>query len=254
MKYIIFIIIFISILYLFYKTSLSELFSNDRTYTKQYLNNLKICICMSETDNIYSYSKLSEYINTLYAKKHGYDFKMFNVKMTDRSPQWCKIDVINTLLNKKYDYDYLFWIDADAFFNIQSIPLETFITPNKNIIICDDIPNSGRKNTINTGTFFVKCNDWSRELFKSLWNYKGDYLYKHFHEQTLLEYYINNNINNIQQYIDIKPCRSFNMDINQLNDGTVYDNFIIHLMATSQQFRIKFMKDWILTGPKPAFL
>ena len=220
---------------------------------------------MSETENIYPYSKLSEYINSFYAKKHGYDFKMFNVIMTDRAPQWCKIDVINILLDKeKYNYDYLFWIDADAFFNIHSARLETFITDTdtqqdteKNIIICDDIPNSRRKNTVNTGTFFVKCNNWSRNFFKSLWNYKGDYLYKHFHEQTIMEYYIDNDIMNAKQHIDIKPCRAFNTDINQLTDGSIHDNFIIHLMAMPQDFRVKFMNNWILSPnriAKPPFL
>lgn len=208
----------------------------------------KICICMSHTENIYDYSKLTERINKEYAIKHGYDFQIFNLEMTDRAPQWCKIDVINRLLNENdiNQYDYLFWIDADAFINKHDIPLETFITDmNKNIIICDDVPNSGKENTINSGTFFVKCNDWSKEFFKKLWDYNGEYLYKYFHEQTMMEYYINENIMDAKKYIEVKPASTFNSDINQIYNGSGKDTFLIHLMAMSRDFRVEYINNWM---------
>lgn len=208
----------------------------------------KICICMSHTENIYEYSKLTERINKEYAIKHGYDFQIFNLEMKDRAPQWCKIDVINRLLDENdiNKYEYLFWIDADAFFNKHDVRLETFITDSeKNIIICDDVPNSGKENTINTGTFFVKCNDWSKKFFKDLWNYDGEYLYKHFHEQTMIEHSINDNIMDAKKYIEVKPASTFNSDINQIYDGSVKDTFLIHLMALSSEFRVEYINNWM---------
>jgi len=229
--------------------------------------NIKICICMSDTPNIHGYSKLSEMINKVYAEKHGYDFKMFDVVMKDRAPQWCKIKVIKDLLDNNTEYDYLFWIDADAFFNKHEIPLEHFINDklnsdklnsdklnsdnnkmDSNIIICDDIINSGRPNVnalINTGAFFVNCNDWSKNFFDSMWNYKGEYLYKHFHEQTIMEYYIDNKIMDADKFIDIRKSTDFNSEFRQINDGSINNNFVIHLMALPADFRINFMSKWI---------
>ena len=108
---------------------------------------------MSHTENIYEYSKLTERINRAYCKKHGYDFEIFNVTPTDRAAQWCKVEVVQRLLGRD-EYDYIFWIDADAFFSQQTIDLESRISDyTKDIIICSDDSNSGRIGSINTGTF-----------------------------------------------------------------------------------------------------
>lgn len=207
---------------------------------------MKICICMSQTDNIKEYSSLTEKINKKYAKLHNYDFKMLNHIMTDRSPQWCKVKVVNECL--EYNYDYLFWIDADAFFNKHTIKLEEIINQDldKNIIICDDIANSGRNNTLNSGTFFVKCNDWSKQFFKTLWEYDGNYKYDYFHEQTMIEKYLDDNFMDSQRYISVRPAREFNTEINvQLNDNSIYDNFVIHLMGHTKDFRVQFINNWL---------
>ena len=201
---------------------------------------------MSQTENIKAYSSLTEKINKEYAYHHDYDFKMFNEIMTDRAPQWCKIKVINELLNDS-KYDYLFWIDADAYFNKKEIKLESFINEDidKNIIICDDIVNSGKDNTINSGTFFVKCTDWSKEFFKKIWEYSGKYRYDYFHEQTIIENYLKDNIMECRSHIVIKPCRYFNTEINlQLLDNSIHDNFIIHLMGKSSEFRVDFINKY----------
>jgi len=211
--------------------------------------NSKICIVMSHTENIYSYSKLAEYINRIYACKHGYDFKIFNLTMKDRAPQWCKIEAINVLLNdEQSNYDYLFWIDADAFFNNHNIPLETFITDsNKNIIICDDSPNSSKPNSINTGTFFVKCSEWSRNFFNKIWNYNGEHLYKPLHEQTVIDMTILYDFMNMKENILIYPTDVFNSIYHKLsNENYKRDNFILHVMAHSSDTRRKYMNDWLL--------
>lgn len=202
---------------------------------------------MSATPNIYHYSKLSEKINQKYARTNHYDFIMMDLEMADRAPQWCKIKVIIDILTMSTKrYDYLFWIDADAIFNKHNITLESLIKndPNADIIICDDIENSGRHNTINTGTFFVKCNEWSLKFFKDIWNYKGPLLFKPYHEQTVIEKYMEKNPR--QKNIVVKPGTLFNTYINtQMYDKTINDNFIIHLMQMSSEYRVKFMSEWI---------
>jgi len=217
----------------------------------------KICIVMSHTENIYSYSKIAEYINKLYAYKHGYDFKIFNLVMKDRAPQWCKIDAINRVLNDQQSkYDYLFWIDADAFFNNHNIPLDAFITDsNKNIIICDDIPNSTRPNTVNTGTFFVKCTEWSRDFFNQIWKYDGEYLYKHFHEQTIIDMCILQNFINIKEKIIVYPTNTFNSTFGKLWDKNyIRDNFILHIMAQSSDTRRAYMNEWLIKNGHSVYI
>jgi hypothetical protein len=204
------------------------------------IQSIRICICMSATPNIYSYSKLSEYINRKYAEKHGYTFVMFYDTMTDRAPQWCKIQVLNKLLDTDM-YDYIFWIDADAFFNNFDIGIQKIISDSKkDLIICDDIANSGRKDTLNSGTFIVKTTDWSKDFFKKLWSYKGPYLYKYFHEQTMMEQYLD------KDHMDVRPAKEFNTEIGvQLKNNTLKDNYVIHLMAMTADFRVKYMSEWI---------
>ena len=217
------------------------------SHGKEVFEKLRICVCMSYTDNIKSYSSMTEKINRKYAIKHGYDFKVFSHKMTDRAPQWCKISVINELLSLN-KYDYLFWIDSDAFFNNHDVKLENIINNDKSkqIIICDDIKNSGgRKNAINTGTIFIKCSEWSKKFFKLLWNYKGMYLYDAFHEQKVLEDFIDKKIMECQLKITIKPSNLFNTDYYLLDEPQIKNNFIIHVMSKPENYRIEYIGKWI---------
>lgn len=214
-------------------------------------NESTICICMSYTPNIKSYSQLAEKINRKYAIKNGYALKIFNKEMKNRAPQWCKIDVINELLQKNI-YKYLFWIDSDAFFNKHDIKIEDIINndDDKNIIICSDDVNNGNENknrkTVNTGTMIVKCNKWSKDFFKLLWNYETEYRFKPLHEQTVLENFIKLNVMNCKKYISIKDGKLFNSEIvQQLYEGNLYDNYVVHLASLGEEERIKHMKGWI---------
>ena len=208
----------------------------------------RICICTSFTENIASYAKLSVEINNKYAKRHGYDFVVKNEVMTDRAPQWCKIKVINDLLalNK---YDYIFWIDADAFFNDQSIKLETLINDNfdnkYNMLICNDDLNSGAKNRVNSGTFLINTSQWCKDLFKLIWEYKGKYLYDYFHEQTIIEQVIESNMLGAKDKIKVMGGNVFNSELHHVKNGNAEFDYVTHLMGSSQEYRINFMTKWI---------
>lgn len=197
----------------------------------------KICICMCATPNIHVYSKLSERINKAYAEKHNYDFKIFDYMPTDRAPQWCKIKVILDLLND-YKYDYLFWIDADAFFNKHDIKLEKWISDYE-IVICDDEKNSYIENTINTGTMLIKCSDWNKWFFQEIWNYKGPLLYAPYHEQNVMEQMIKHH--KVESKIKVLDANDFNSVCDEISD----DTFVIHLMSYSSQIRRFYMEKWI---------
>ena len=204
---------------------------------------LKICVCMSHTENIYEYSKLTERINRAYCKKHGYDFEIFNVTPTDRAAQWCKVEVVQRLLGRD-EYDYIFWIDADAFFSQQTIDLESRISDyTKDIIICSDDSNSGRIGSINTGTFFIKCTEWSKNFCKEWYEYTGKYLKEHYHEQSVLEYRINDK--EFDRHVEIHPERHFNASITDFYNGTMSRHFVTHLMALDTKTRVNYITKWI---------
>ena len=233
--------------YLFSRNKIEHYSTSDK-------NNKHIVICMSYTDNISSYSKYSHFINKKYAEKHGYDFVKFDYEMTDRAQQWCKVKAINQLLNEsEKDYKYIFWIDSDAFFNNFNITLESIIDKyaDKDIIICDDLPNSGKINTINTGTMFIKCTTWSKQFCNEWYNYSGEFLYSLLHEQRVLDDYINNNNNNFKDHVAICPTNTFNSASYEYEGGYKNrDDFICHLMARQSDYRINYMKHWIKDHPE----
>jgi hypothetical protein len=199
---------------------------------------------MSHTENIYEYSKLTEIINRAYCKKHEYDFEIFNVMPKDRAAQWCKVEVVQRLLDLD-KYDYVFWIDADAFFSQQDIRLETRIKDyTKDVIICSDDSNSGRTGSINTGTFFIKNTEWSREFCKEWYNYTGEYLEKHFHEQSVLENRINSD-KEFVRHVEIHPERHFNASITDFYNGTMSSHFVTHLMALDTKTRVEYITKWM---------
>lgn len=217
---------------------------------KENMINRDICICMSYTPNIKSYSEISEKINKIYANKNNYDFKVFNIELNDRSPQWSKIYVINKLL-KENSYKYLFWIDSDAFFNDHNKKVEDIINnDSKDIIICNDDINSGNtdknKITVNTGTIIIKCTNWTKDFFNLLWNYESKYKTQPFYEQNVFEEFIKLNKINCREHISIKDGKLFNSEINeQINKRTLFDNFVVHLAGLDEKTRIQYMNSWL---------
>lgn len=156
---------------------------------------MKIGIITSCTTDTYDWSQISFWINRNYAIKWNYDFiSNVHIRNSDFSPHWFKIyDVLDNLPN----YDWLFWIDADAFFFDDSKDLKKIIdldTSGVNLHICKDIPSEGEKwediKRINTGTFFIKNCDWSFKVFSHIIDNKGRHAHDNFHEQDVLYYHI----------------------------------------------------------------
>ncbi len=74
------------------------------------------------------YADYSIYLNYMYAKRHGYDFKLYVnpdfAAVQKRSPAWIKLYFLRSLLK---NYDYVFGIDMDAYVFDQSTPILQFI-------------------------------------------------------------------------------------------------------------------------------
>jgi hypothetical protein len=189
---------------------------------------------MLYTPNISSYSKITEQINRKYCNKWQYDFKLYDTLIPNKWATWSKLDAIKkTLFNN--DYDYIFWIDSDAFFNNHDIQLENFITT-YDMYICDDLPNNlpGQHCIVNTGTMLIKNTKYMQDFINIWLNYDGPYNYQPYHEQTILDYMIKNNIFNCENKIKIYKANTFNSIIYEFHN----DDFIIHMMDMDEQNRI----------------
>lgn len=201
---------------------------------------MKICVVMLYTPNISSYSSITERINRQYCNKWNYDFKLYNTLIPNKWPTWSKLEAIKSSLP---NYDYIFWIDSDAFFNDHDIKLEQFIT-SYDMYICDDLPNNvpGQHCLVNTGTMLIKNTKYMQDFINIWLNYDGPYNYQPYHEQTVLDYMIKNNIFNCKTKIKIYSATTFNSVF-----GEFYDNdFIIHMMGLDEQNRINIAKQFIL--------
>jgi hypothetical protein len=202
-----------------------------------------ICIVTLYTKNIESYSKLTEKINKKYANDNNYDFIVFKERFSnDRAPQWDKLKAIQKCL--ELGYKYVFWIDSDAYFN-KNIRLETFLKDEKEFYICEDLKNSDNKCLINTGTMLIKNTNYIKLFLEKWWeSYDKEYLFKPYHEQTILDNIIKNNYFNIKEKIQIYPDYTFNCYFNDVYNKNTRDNlFVVHMMATSEDIRVKIAKE-----------
>lgn len=195
---------------------------------------------MLYTPNISSYSSITEQINRQYCNKWNYDFKLYDTLIPNKWATWSKLEAIKSTLS---NYDYIFWIDSDAFFNNHDIKLEQFIT-SYDMYICDDLPNNipGQHCLVNTGTMLIKNTKYMQDFINIWLNYDGPYNYQPYHEQTVLDYMIKNNIFNCKTKIKIYSTTTFNSVIYEFHDN----DFIIHMMGLDEQSRINIAKQFIL--------
>ena len=140
---------------------------------------LKIGVFMWYNEAIKDYAELNYNINKIYCEKHHYSLIKSNERLcTTRKPHWERIP----LMLKHFDeFDYLVWIDADAYFYIDSPPIENVINsyPDKLFIFSGDTDNNSNiKLTcqINSGFFIVKQSQKSRDILNT-W-FTDDVLFK----------------------------------------------------------------------------
>lgn len=205
---------------------------------------MKILIVTSYNKEIEEYAVITSEINKIYSKKKGYSICIENNADTlidDKSVHitWNKIILLERLMHEYKEYDWLFYIDSDAIFNNHNIRLENIIEKykNYNLVMADDKPMGGK--LINSGTILVKNCDWSRTFFTLWYNggIKSKWKTNFPHEQGYFAekwedsfFYLPNNIyiTNTQEINSTYPLESNPKDI-----------FILHLMSTSKEFRIK---------------
>ena len=148
----------------------------------------------------YSIGRICEAVNRQYASSNGYiffsDVKKYEQIIDIINPRshctWYKIHMINQLLNdfemiKSKNLQYIMWIDADAIFINHDIKIENLIQKYGflDLFISEDV-NQGC--LINAGVLLIKISDWSRSLWKDVWESPmcSKYHNVYFYEQSAL--------------------------------------------------------------------
>ncbi len=99
-----------------------------------------------------------------YCKKHGYDFFCLEHSLDpSRHPAWSKIKIIEEVLSTGI-YEWIFWSDADALFMNFAVKLEELIDDKYDFILNRD------ENDLNSGHFYLKNTDWSRNFLVEVYN------------------------------------------------------------------------------------
>ena len=134
---------------------------------------------------IKDYSDITEKINDIYAKKHGYQFEAYHDRQLgdDWDVHWEKVKLLQDNLKKMKKNDYLVWIDADAAVHRHDIPLKSFMS-GKDIVVShdgvnkkDDLDEKTRDQPwyVNTGFLMVKNTPWSKAFVDRWINTAGEF-------------------------------------------------------------------------------
>ncbi len=197
-----------------------------------------------------------------YANKFGYTFERINRLDNERPYAWNKIKI---LLNEMENsiYDYIFWIDADAYFNRYDVDIANEIIENKGIFLvkhyCEIHKGSYYDNTkltilrINTGVLLMKCCKKNKDFLKRVWD-KKKYIDHDWWEQAAfmdilgfrseLNGDLNDNKGNIFYLENIKfMSNKWNsIPSNYELSMEKHNPYIIHLAGMSLKNRIEYLK------------
>jgi hypothetical protein len=164
---------------------------------------MNIGVVMFYDDSIKNYGDINYNINKLYCEKYNLKIILSNEKKyNNRHPAWERLPLLLDNISK---FDYLIWIDADAFFYIDSTNIVDIINNNSNVnfIFSTDIGY----NNVNTGIFIVKNSQYSID-FLTKWAYDEELYNNNPHsqwwDQGVLILMFNNNVLNItNNYIQL---------------------------------------------------
>lgn len=179
---------------------------------------MKICLCTWYDYNVKSYADTVSLINQIYCNKHNIHF-VIDHKSRINNPYYERFPLILELFKK--NYDYVIWIDADAFFFVNSPHILNLINLhiNKDFIFSQDNDYGVNENEkyivtkddfskINTGVIIIKNTDYAKFIiynwFTNIdWHNKGkDYFYL---DQGVIRWLIHTNSYNIRDKSHIVP-------------------------------------------------
>lgn len=231
----------------------------------------KICVVMWYDKNISDYADICYELNKKYCEKNGYDIiKDSTIRLPNKKPHYERIPLISKILHR---YDYIIWVDSDAHFYIDSIPIKNFIEKykDKDFIFSGDQDRKVyesvlniSKDKINTGVFIVKNTKYSLKIL-NMWAY-DKYLFDNrvnkraWNDQGVLRLIYQRNILHFKDHSEVVPYGILqNFVYNGVKDNTKLDKvslpilkslnmskpFIRHMPGLPTHKRIDIMKKYI---------
>jgi hypothetical protein len=211
---------------------------------------MKIAVLMFYNDAIKEYGDINYKINKAYCEKHGLELIVSNKRLyPTRHPAWERIPLLLKYLKMtpaSPNYDYLLWIDADAFFYLDSNSIVDIINSNSraNFIFSRDKDNK----TVNSGFFIVKNNDYSI-LFLNKWGFNLKLYQMNSHpewwDQGVLNDMIHQDILNISKNsicLDYGILQHFRKE--ELT--TLPKPFVYHLAGRNHSDRVAASKQYLM--------
>ena len=150
-----------------------------------------------------------------YCSKHGYDFfETTQLLDPSRPAPWSKIVMIYQHLENN---DWIYWSDADSLIMNSDIKLEGLIDEKYDLILTKDFYGN-----INSGSFFIKNTDWSRNYLKEIYGCV-QFLNHPFWENAAV-IHLHQTREDIRAKTKLVDSRVMNCFVNNFHDG----DFVIH--------------------------
>jgi len=207
---------------------------------------MKICIATYYTEDFKDLYNLISPSYKSYCKKYNYDYYSEDITNTfnERHPVWFKIKLLINLLEK---YDAVLSVDCDTLLTNDSIKIENFIKPDKDLYLSKDI------NGANTGVLLIKNSEWSKSILNSCWNIEKNhpiYSYpfawdKTQGEQRAIIAMIEKFGESYVEWVSQKIFNAYYYNLYQMNypDGEwSSESFILHAPGCSTQQRMDLFK------------
>ena len=169
---------------------------------------MKIAVLMWYDSKIKYYADNFYKINSIYCQKNNYTLIKSSTRRYNKRNQYQRRNAhwerFPLILKYIENYDYVVWIDADAFFYVDSAPLENIINKyNKEIFLSADCDQRSPP-AINSGVIILKNTQQVKNIVEK-WAFCEELKYKYLVEQGYLD-------NWIEDQAMIRGCYRDNVD------------------------------------------
>lgn len=103
----------------------------------------------------------------LYAAAFGLKARVNANPILDRPISWHRVTFIPELFDE--GFEYVVWIDADALFIDFTQDVRSLLKVRKDLYLVQHLETGERGPVPNTGFMVIRNSEWSRRLFRSIW-------------------------------------------------------------------------------------
>ncbi len=242
-------------------------FSFKKNFSNQ--KNKKLKILSGYNFRYRSIGKKSEESIIKYANHFNFDYEIDKTNKFERHFYWLKIKMIIENLEKG-THDFLFWVDADAFFCKFENILD-HVDKSKHLFVHNNFFKSSHKTKYkfvnyltwapNVGVLLIRNTNWSLNFFKNVWN-KKKYL-DHFWPDNAafmdelgfkaeISKISSNSVNKdtlkkiffLPGTWNSMPKKNYKNPEKDEVSNFYFDPIIIHLAGIRKRDRLKFIRDY----------